>query len=104
MSAPPDLQVTISEGLWTLTGELSHILFGMTLIFGSIALFQTDQYIWLITFISLYILAWKEFWYDQTFESAQERGSNYLDWIAYAGGFLLAIALYKLIAPHFMKK
>lgn len=81
------------ETLTDVTGQFSHALTGTTIVFGTIVLFAPK---WLAVTLPLFIVyaSVKEFWYDNTYETAEQRGSNWEDWGFYMVGMVTALALW----------
>ena len=71
----------------------SHIAGGMAWIFGGLTLFGQTYLVYLLA-TGLALCAVKEFWYDQNYETPDERGSNLEDFLEYSAGFLAALILY----------
>lgn len=87
--------VVVSALLWNETGETAHVLAGLLVILGPIALFG-PKYMWLWAGFMVLFASLKEFWYDENYETADERGSNLEDWGFYMIGTVVGIGLYKL--------
>ena len=94
-SCPSSDTVVVSWLLWQEVGQTTHVLAGLLVILGPIALFGARfWYVWalaLVLFASV-----KEFWYDENYETADERGSNLEDFGFYMVGLVVGILLYKI--------
>ncbi len=53
------------------------------------------QYFYWVWLVAEGIAAVKEFWYDQNYENAATRGSNFLDWSMYSLGGVAAFCVLK---------
>lgn len=83
--------ITDEEFDWL--AQKSHMLGGACAIWGTIVLFGA-RWIWLAAVLMTAFAAAKEFWYDNIWETAEERGSNLRDFTFYLVGQVAALALY----------
>lgn len=93
------------ETLIDVTGQFSHALTGTTIVFGTIVLFAPK---WLSITLPLFIVyaSVKEFWYDNAYETEEQRGSNAEDFGFYCCGAVIALALWccRLYYDHRMNR
>lgn len=78
----------IPDSFFNVVAQLSHVGWGALVITWTALLFPREFY-WIWVALES-VAAIKEFWYDQNYETADERGSNLLDFSMYTLGALLA--------------
>lgn len=68
--------------------DRAHFLFAyaVLLTFGM-------HYLWWTTGLVVIGSAVKEYWYDQNYETVEDRGSNTRDWLGYCAGCAFAIVV-----------
>ena len=85
----------INPSFFNFVSQMSHILCGSTIVFGTLLLFNLHV---LIFVLSVYVIVTgvKEFWYDYHYEDAVTRGSSLLDFVMYQTGAFVALGLFIL--------
>jgi hypothetical protein len=88
--------MAITDKQFDFLSQLNHILFGMVVIWGKIALHGPGHIWWVAGGIVMYA-ALKEFWYDHVYEDPETRGSDLRDFLYYVLGTAVALGGYYLL-------
>jgi hypothetical protein len=85
--------MSVSDREYDKLAQKAHLLGGAIVIWGSILFFGRESipFAWLAV---LLLSGIKEFWWDETFETAEIRGSSLKDFAFYLLGAMLAISIY----------
>lgn len=84
--------VCIPASFWNLVGELAHVGWGALIVLACAAIFG-KWITWYVAILFMIYAAIKEFWYDQNYETPDERGSNLVDFLFYGVGVIIGIIL-----------
>lgn len=76
----------------------AHMLAGSVVVFAALDLYPPSLWYVVVGFVLL--TGWKEVWYDAIYETVDERGSSWSDWIHYQIGVVAALALH-FVAGYF---
>lgn len=79
--------------------QISHTLGGLVLVAYTALIFNIKA-LWISVPIFTLVTAWKEFYWDEHFESPEERGSNLVDFLFYCLGQILGLLV--LLAKHYL--
>jgi hypothetical protein len=94
------LNATVDERTFNLISQLGHFAGGLAVVFGSYSFWG-----WHGALISILVLAGlvaiKEFWWDNKYESVEVRGSNFLDWSMWMVGAAVALVLVFIRRKYF---
>lgn len=80
--------------------QLSHYGWGLAVIWGTVCLFGTP-FMWYALATWAVATAVKEFYYDDTYETAAVRGSSMQDFLFYQAGAFTAVASVLAKAKYF---
>lgn len=86
-------QIMIPEPIFDAVAQLSHVGWGLAVVWGFALLWNPEQLWWAVP-SATGLAALKEFWFDQNYENAAERGSNLKDFIFYCVGIYGALGAY----------
>jgi hypothetical protein len=77
---------------YNLVAQLSHVGWGLAIVFGGKVIFHGNWYL-LLAALWIVFNAVKEGWYDQRYEDAEMRGNSWEDFSFAAGSAVAASAL-----------
>lgn len=69
----------------------AHLLAGSTVVLLTFDLTANVKAHWIVAALFFALTAFKEFYYDEHFETANERGSSVLDFAYYQAGVMLGL-------------
>jgi hypothetical protein len=87
-----DVMVTVRKTLWETTAQFAHAGTACAIMEG-VRKYSSLRVALIVGGVALVAAAIKEFWYDQNYETTDERGSNLLDFSMYAVGIVLGLLL-----------
>jgi hypothetical protein len=79
------MNVTVSKWLFEFTSQAAHF-FAAFAVMQTVRLHSSHRASLIVAGSGFIAAAAKEFWYDYRYESADERGSSFLDFAMYAAG------------------
>lgn len=85
--------VTVDATLYDEIGQTAHTLAGILVVLGPNALFGS-RFMWAWVLALIIFAAVKEFWYDQNYETSDERGNNGKDFGFYILGLAIGLILW----------
>lgn len=85
--------IKISQFDWL--AQKSHILSGALAVFAPLAL-SGEKAMWIGALVITIWALVKEFWYDERYESKEERGSNFRDFFFYVSGAAIALSIWAI--------
>ncbi len=82
----------ITDQQYDTLAQYNHVLFGSTIVFAAMDLYPPAM--WFVIAAYVIYTAWKEFYYDQRYETPEVRGSNLKDFTFYQVGVMLALVIH----------
>lgn len=89
--------MSISDKEFNFVSQNAHMLAGALVVFVSGSLFPREM--WFILGLFVVLTAWKEFYYDEHYESVEVRGSNLQDFLHYQYGMIAALLVAWVFRP-----
>lgn len=93
--------VTLPKSVWTFVATNSHWLGGYAIVVTPVALFSSERGMWIAAAVLVPVAAFKEFYIDPHYETADESGGDsgdVIDFVGYMAGMVLALGAYYLTA------
>ena len=85
-------QPKISIGFYNLMGSLAHVFFGAWITLACVYMFGPKSLYWTLPLLVTYA-AIKEFWWDENYETADERWNGFYDFGTYISGGILTLIM-----------